>query len=98
MSSRTAITTFVAALASTGCALVGQTLAGDQYQKRHELKDGTVLIVDADGRMRMFNAYGDPMFMKDGVVMESKDGMVIVMKENVIWQQLRTRGTLGPRT
>ena len=98
MSSRTAITTFVAALALTGCASVGQTLAGDQNQKRHELKDGTVLVVDADGRMRMFNAYGDPLFMKDGVAMERKDGMVIVMKENVIWQQLRTRGTLGPRT
>ena len=58
MSSRTAITTFVTALALTGCALVGQTLAGDQYQKRHELKDGTVLIVDA----KNFKCYSNVIY------------------------------------
>ena len=27
-----------------------------------------------------------------------KHGTIVTMKENVIWKQLRTRGTLGPRT
>ena len=30
--------------------------------------------------------------------MELKDGTIVTMKENVIWKQLRTRGTLSPRT
>ena len=91
------IAALITALALSGCASVGQTLSGDQNQKRHELKDGSILIVDANGRMRMFNLYGDPLYMKDGVAMELKDGTVIAMKENVIWKQLRTRGTLNPR-
>jgi hypothetical protein len=97
MSSKTAITGFVVALVLSGCGSLGQLLSADQNQKRYELKDGSILIVDGDGRMRMFNVYGDPNYMKDGVAMETKDGSVIVMKENVVWKQLRTRGTLNPR-
>lgn len=96
MRSRTTIAALVAALGLTACASVGQTLSGEQ--KRYELKDGSILIVDANGGMRMFNLYGDPLYMKDGVAMELKDGTVIPMKENVIWKQLRTRGSLGPRS
>jgi hypothetical protein len=88
----------IVALALTGCASVGQLLADKQDSKRYELSDGSVLIVDANGRMRMFNVYGDPLYMKDGVAMELKDGTIVAMKENVIWKQLRTRGTLNPRT
>ena len=88
----------MAALALTGCASVGSSLSGDQIQKRYELKDGSILIVDTNGRMRMFDLYGDPIYMKDGVAMELKDGTMITMKENVIWMQLRTRGTLNPRS
>jgi len=88
----------IAALALSGCASVGQTPSGDSNPKRYELKDGSILIVDANGRMRMFNLYGDPLYMKDGVAMELKDGTVIAMKENVIWKELRTRGTLSPRS
>lgn len=92
------VAALIAALGLSGCASVGQTLSADQIQKRYEVKDGSTLIVDADGRMRMFNLYGDPLYMKDGVAMELKDGTVIAMKENVIWKTLRTRGTLNPRT
>ena len=67
-------------------------------QKRYALEDGSILIVDADDRMRMFNLYGDPLYMKNGVGMELKDGTVKAMKENVIWKQLRTRSTLNPRS
>jgi hypothetical protein len=98
MRSKMKLAALIAALALAGCASVGQTLSGDQNPKRYELKDNSILIVDANGRMRMFNLYGDPLYMKDGVAMELKDGTVISMKENVIWKQLRTRGTLGPRT
>jgi hypothetical protein len=94
---KTRIVALIAALASSGCASVVQTLSGDRHQQRYELKDGSILIVDADGRMRMFNPYGDRLLMKDGVAMELKDGSIIAMKENVIWKQLRTRGTLSPR-
>lgn len=92
------VAALIAALALSGCASVGQTLSGDQNSKRYELKNGAILIIDADGRMRMFNLYGDPLYMKDGVAMELKDGTVISMKENVIWKELRTRGTLNPRS
>lgn len=98
MFSKMMIAALIVALALSGCASVGQTLFGDQNPKRYELKDGSILIVDANGRMRMFNLYGDPLYMKDGVAMELKSGTVISMKENVIWKQLRTRGTLGPRS
>lgn len=98
MHSKMKIAALIAALALTGCASVGQTVSGDQSPKRYELKDGSVLIVDSNGRMRMFNVYGEPLYMKDGVAMELKDGAVISMKENVIWKQLRTRGSLGPRS
>jgi hypothetical protein len=88
----------IASLALTGCASVGQPLAGKQDLKRYELNDGSVLIVDANGQMRMFNVYGNPLYMKDGVAMELKDGTIVTMKENMIWKQLRNRGTLSPRT
>lgn len=88
----------ITALALTGCASVGQPFAEKQESKRYEVNDGSVLIVDANGQMRMFNVYGAPLYMKDGVAMELKDGTIVTMKENVIWKQLRTRGTLSPRT
>ena len=97
MFAKTKIAALIAALALSGCASAGQTLSGDQNQKRYELKDGSILIVDAYGRMLMFNLYGDRLYMKDGVAMELKDSTVITMKENAIWKLLRIRGTLNPR-
>jgi hypothetical protein len=88
----------IAALALSGCASIGPTPSAEHRQGRHELKDGTTLVVDANGRMRMFDLYGRPLFMKDGVAMELKDGTVISMKESAIWGALRIRGTLNPRT
>lgn len=91
------IAALTAVLTLGGCVSVGPPVSGDPTPKRHELKDGSTLVVDADGRMRMFNLYREPIYMKDGVAMELKDGTLITMKENVIWKQLRTRGTLNPR-
>jgi hypothetical protein len=56
----------IALLAWTGCASVGQPLAGKQDSKRYELKDGSVLIVDANGRMRMFNVDAGPISVRIG--------------------------------
>ena len=98
MTSKVTIAALIAALVLNGCASIGQTSSADQNPKRFELKDGSILIVDADGRMRMFNRGGDPVYMKDGVAMELEDGTIITMKENVIWKTLRTRGTLSPRS
>ena len=97
MFSKTTIAALIAAVALTGCASVGQPFSGDEKSQRYELKDGSILIVDADGRMRMFNLSGSPLYMKDGVAMDLKDGTVIAMKENAIWKELRIRRTLSPR-
>lgn len=91
------IATLAAMSVLVGCASLGPS-PGDQKQQRYTLKDGSALIVDTDGRMRMFNTYGEPIYMKDGVAMELKNGTLITMKENVIWRTLRTRGTLNPRS
>ncbi len=98
MRSKVKLGLLVAALAVTGCAAVEPAPSVDQTTGRYELKDGSFLIIDANGRMRMFDLYGDPVYMRDGVAMELRDGTVISMKENVIWKQLRTRGSLGPRS
>lgn len=80
-----------------GCATTVPGVVGDQTTRRYVLADNHTLVVDGDGRMRMFDVYGEPVLMKDGVPMKLKDDTVIVMKENVIWKALRTKGTLGPR-
>ena len=85
-------------VALTGCASVGRPLAEKRDSKRYEVNDGPVLIVDANGQMRMFNGYGAPLYVKDRVAMELKDGTIVTMKENAIWKQLRIRGALSPRT
>ena len=86
-----------ASLAVTACATTTGGAAPDPTSQRYVLKNGDVLLVDADGGMRMFDTTGDRVMMKDGVSMELGDGRVIVMKENVVWKSLRTRGSMGPR-
>lgn len=87
-----------ASIALTACAQLGSAPDADRVTTRHELKDGSTLIVDPDGRMRMFDLWGRPLLMKDGEPMVLKDGSVIAMKENVVWKWLRIRGTLNPRS
>ena len=88
----------IATLAVAACATGGQSASGSQTSQRYVLKDGNTLLVDADGRMRMFAADGDRVYMKDGVAMELQDGTAITMKENIVWKTLRTRGTFNPRS
>ena len=85
-----------ALLALAACATTDSVSPGSTSQ-RYVLKNGDILLVDVDGGMRMFDVSGDRVMMKDGTPMELTDGRVIVMKENVVWKSLRTRGSMGPR-
>ena len=49
------------------------------------LKDGNYVFVSEDGNMRMTDANGKPITMKDGVVMELQDGTEILMKGGRAW-------------
>lgn len=98
MDHRMMILGLAASVALTACAQFGSGPNENRVTTRYELKDGTRLIVDPDGRMRMFDAWGRPVYMKDGEPMVLKDGSVIVMKENTVWKALRLRGTFNPRT
>jgi len=97
MDRRVMILGLAASVTLGACAQFGGAPDAQPVTTRHELRDGSTLVVDPDGRMRMFDRYERPLFMKDGEAMVLKDGSVIVMKENVIWKTLRTRGTLNPR-
>ena len=85
-----------ASLAMAACATTG-SVSPDATSQRYVLKNGDVLLVDANGGMRMFDVSGYRVMMKDGTPMELNDGRVVVMKENVVWKSLRTRGSMSPR-
>ncbi len=63
-------------------------------QRRIELKDGTYIIIDADGTMSHYDSRRQPMKMAPGKLMEGKDGTVYEMRNNALWQRLWLRGTL----
>lgn len=51
------------------------------------LTDGNTLYVYKDGKMAMENnKTGSAVYMKEGVVMETKDGKKIMMKGNELWR------------
>ncbi|WP_136418271.1 CopK family periplasmic copper-binding protein [Herbaspirillum sp. ST 5-3] len=64
------------------------------YSRRIELKDGTYIIIDADGTMSHYDSRRQPMKMAPGKLMEGKDGTVYEMRNNALWQRLWLRGTL----
>lgn len=66
-------------------------------QQAIELKDGTTLIIQTDGKMRHVDNRGHAVLMKEGVAMEAKDGSQYMMKNNAIWKQLYFKGTLNPK-
>ena len=61
-----------------------------------ELKDGGTITIDKDGHTYHVDASGKRSRMKDGVIMEGKDGNNYMHKNDVIWQQLMTKGTMAP--
>lgn len=62
-----------------------------------ELKDGTTLIVQTNGRMRHIDQRGHAVLMHEGTVMEARDGSHYMMKNSAIWKQLYEKGTLNPK-
>jgi hypothetical protein len=66
-------------------------------QETIQLKDGTTLIVQSDGKMRHMDSRGHAVLMKEGEVMEAKDGSRYMMKNSAIWRQLYDKGTLNPK-
>ena len=61
-----------------------------------ELKDGGTITIDKDGHTYHVDASGKRARMKDNVVMEGKDGTKYLHKNDAIWQQIVTKGTMAP--
>ena len=61
-----------------------------------QLADGGTIVLDKDGKTYHQDAAGKRVRMKDGIVMEGKDGRKYLHKNDAIWQQIVTKGTLGP--
>ena len=57
-----------------------------KVEKTIELKDGSTVYILKDGKMAMENKHGQPMRMKEGVIMETKDGQKLMMKGNEFWR------------
>ena len=55
-------------------------------EKTYEMKDGSKLLVYRDGKMAMQNTAGHPIYMKDGVEMQTRDGTRLMMKGNELWR------------
>lgn len=49
-----------------------------------QLKDGTTMHVYKDGKMAMEDKYGNVVYMKDGMKMETVDGKTVNMTGNEV--------------
>lgn len=80
------------------CALaVSLSAYAAKDEKTIELKDGTTLIIQSNGKMRHVDQRGHAVLMKESVPMEAKDGSIYMMKNSAIWQKLQSKGTLNPK-
>ena len=61
-----------------------------------ELKDGGRIVVSQDRTMAHYDAAGNRVKMRDNTIMVTKDGGRILMKNNAIWKEITTYGTLRP--
>ena len=77
-------------------ALCSTAYAASPNEQTIELKDGTTLILQADGKMRHLDREGRPLRMAEGKEMEGKDGAKYLMKNNVIWKEYWLKGTMNP--
>lgn len=75
---------------STSVALA-ETAPADQ---RIDLKDGTVLVIKANGDMKHVDAEGNRVRMRDGKVMVAADGQKYMMKNDALWKAIIEKGTL----
>lgn len=77
----------VLAAVFSGVVMMSPAWAAGDDEERITLKDGTVLLINPKGEMRMIDIKGHTMSMKDGVAMETEDGEVIMMMNERLWRQ-----------
>lgn len=68
--------------------------ATEATEQRLDLKDGTVLVIKADGDMKHFDAEGNRLRMRDGKIMMTVDGQKYMMKNDTLWKAIIEKGTL----
>lgn len=78
-------------------ALCSTAYAEAPTEQTIELKDGSTLVIQANGKMRHLDQRGHVVTMREGTVMEGKDGARYMMKNSAIWKQLYEKGTLNPK-
>lgn len=62
--------------------------AGEQESERQiKMKDGSTLVIFADGKMAMRDRKGLPSSMPENQTMEAEDGSRIVMKSNEVFRK-----------
>tara|TARA_R110002073_G_scaffold55549_1_gene142131 strand:+ start:302 stop:541 length:240 start_codon:yes stop_codon:yes gene_type:complete len=54
-------------------------------------KDGSYLHIHDDDTTVMVDKNGNPVKMKDGIEMELEDGTLVIMKNNKVWRQIRSK-------
>lgn len=88
----------IAALASSllFASVVAVAQTGTTPAETIELKDGGRIVISQDRTMAHYDAAGNRVKMRDNVVMVTKDGSRILMKNNAIWKEITTYGTLRP--
>ncbi len=60
-------------------------------ERQIHLRDGSVLHIENSGAMKMTDAQGRIIEMKEGELMETMDGRVIMMRDNELWQRMPER-------
>lgn len=78
-------------------ALCSTAYADTPTEQTIELKDGSTLVIQTNGKMRHLDQRGHAVTMREGTVMEGKDGARYMMKNSAIWKQLYEKGTLNPK-
>lgn len=74
------VATALSAVAAGGDPAKGDAAVVQSIQ----MKDGTIMHHYKDGKMAMEDKYGKPVYMKDGVTMQSVDGKTITMSGNEV--------------
>ena len=80
----------IAALAITLTATLLPAAEGEV--ESYLLKDGSVLIVRADGTMKMVDKNCEKIQMAEDVPMELEDGSIIMMRLKHIWKRVGPPG------
>lgn len=81
-------------LMALACTLAATLLPAAETES-YQLKDGSMLYIQADGNMKMIDPTGKPMHMEEDVPMELQDGTIIMMRHKIVWKQIGPPGKRG---